>query len=127
MSKGKIPIGEGRKLAEKYKAPIVIVFTILDGGDSFNVMSYGQTKALCRHAADIANKIAEKVLDGTIAPSEMEPSHLPESPTQWQQVCCGMTPLGKGPPCCGRAGEYNGYGSDGPTIFTCPKNCGCHD
>lgn len=28
--------------------------------------------------------------------------------------------------CCDRAEEYNGYGS-GPTIFTCPKNCGCHD
>jgi len=27
MAKGKIPIGEGRKLAEKYKAPIVIVFS----------------------------------------------------------------------------------------------------
>jgi hypothetical protein len=29
--------------------------------------------------------------------------------------------------CCDRAGEYNGYGSDGPTTFTCPKQCSCHD
>lgn len=28
--------------------------------------------------------------------------------------------------CCDRADEYNGFGS-GPTIFTCPKGCGCHD
>lgn len=29
--------------------------------------------------------------------------------------------------CCERAGEYNGYGSDGPTTFTCPTSCSCHD
>lgn len=29
--------------------------------------------------------------------------------------------------CCERADEYNGFGSDGPTIFTCPKHCPCHD
>ena len=28
--------------------------------------------------------------------------------------------------CCDRGDEYNGYGS-GPTSFTCPKHCGCHD
>lgn len=29
--------------------------------------------------------------------------------------------------CCSRGDEYNGYGSDGPTSFTCPRSCGCHD
>ena len=29
--------------------------------------------------------------------------------------------------CCDRMGEYNGYGSDGPTTFTCPRSCACHD
>jgi len=29
--------------------------------------------------------------------------------------------------CCPRAGEYNGFGSDGPTTFTCPNHCSCHD
>ena len=29
-------------------------------------------------------------------------------------------------PCCERRGEYNGFAS-GPTIFTCPKHCSCHD
>ena len=29
--------------------------------------------------------------------------------------------------CCDRANEYNGFGSDGPLIFTCPSDCSCHD
>ena len=29
--------------------------------------------------------------------------------------------------CCKRAGEYNGYGSDGPLVFICPRCCSCHD
>lgn len=29
--------------------------------------------------------------------------------------------------CCERAGEYNGFGSDGPLSFTCPRGCACHD
>jgi hypothetical protein len=29
--------------------------------------------------------------------------------------------------CCPRAEQYNGYGSDGPRIFTCPKGCSCHE
>lgn len=30
-------------------------------------------------------------------------------------------------PCCSRMDEYNGFGSDGPWLFTCPKSCPCHD
>jgi len=30
-------------------------------------------------------------------------------------------------PCCDKRGEYNGFGSDGPLKFTCPKHCSCHD
>ncbi len=30
-------------------------------------------------------------------------------------------------PCCDRRDEYNGFGSDGALIFTCPKHCPCHD
>lgn len=30
-------------------------------------------------------------------------------------------------PCCDRRDEYNGYGSDGPTVFRCPLGCPCHD
>lgn len=32
-----------------------------------------------------------------------------------------------GPGCCDRAGIYNGFGSDGPLLFTCPASCCCHD
>lgn len=84
MAKGKIPIKEGERLSKQFDAPIVIVFSLHDGGDSFNVMSYGKSKALCRHAADIAKKIAEKVLNGTIAPSAEEPMDLPDRPTAWE-------------------------------------------
>lgn len=30
-------------------------------------------------------------------------------------------------PCCDRRGEYNGFGSDGPRLFECPRSCPCHD
>jgi len=38
------------------------------------------------------------------------------------EVVCGVEN-----PCCDRRGEYNGFGSDGPLKFTCPKHCSCHD
>jgi hypothetical protein len=40
--------------------------------------------------------------------------------------CQGHDPKGSYR-CCDRAGEYNGFGSDGPLEFTCPKHCSCHD
>lgn len=43
------------------------------------------------------------------------------------QECPGHERGGLGPACCDRAGEYNGFGSDGPRLFTCPKGCSCHD
>lgn len=79
----KIPISEGKRISEKYNAPIVIMFTILDGGDTFNVMTYGASKKLCRHAASLGNQIADKVLDGTITPEQEEPTHLPDKPANW--------------------------------------------
>ena len=32
-------------------------------------------------------------------------------------------------PCCDKAGQYNGFGSDGPLLFYCavPTGCTCHD
>lgn len=41
--------------------------------------------------------------------------------------CPGHERGGKGKPCCERAGEYNGFGSDGPLSFVCPNHCSCHD
>src|SRR5690348_4886550 len=83
MSKGLIPISEGKRLATEYRAPVVIVFSIHDNGDSFNVMSYGMSRALCTHAASLAKQISEKVLNGEITPAAEKPAGLPEEPTQW--------------------------------------------
>lgn len=48
--------------------------------------------------------------------------------TPWVKAdeCVGHGRGGTGR-CCDQAGKYNGYGSDGPTIFTCPRGCSCHD
>jgi hypothetical protein len=84
MSKrGKIPIAEAQRIAEKFGAPIVIVFSIHDGGNSFNVISYGQSKALCRHAASLGDQIAQKVLNGEISPVTTQPMNLPDVPMEW--------------------------------------------
>lgn len=82
--KSLIPISEGKRLCETYKAPVVIVFTILDNGDTLNVMTYGASKALCKVAADLGNQITDKVLNGIITPSPTEPMDLPDVPTQWE-------------------------------------------
>lgn len=53
--------------------------------------------------------------------------HHPGCRWHISNLCCGYGPLSKGPPCCSRAGEYDGTGSDGPLLFNCPAGCGCHD
>jgi hypothetical protein len=83
MAKGKIPIKEGERLSKEYDAPVVIVFSIHDRGDSFNVMTYGANRKLCRHAASLGDQIARKVLEGEIAP---EQTHLPEMPANWEST-----------------------------------------
>lgn len=92
MAKGKIPIKEGRRLSETYQAPVVIVFSLHDGGDTFNVTTYGATKALCRHAASLGEQIAAKVLGGEISPEPLEPERLPNVPTEWEGKRTGGTP-----------------------------------
>jgi hypothetical protein len=69
MAKTRIPISEGKALSEKYNAPIVIVFAILDNADYFDVVTYGATKALCKHADDLGKQIVSKILNGEIEPS----------------------------------------------------------
>lgn len=53
----------------------------------------------------------------------------PESaPQPSSKTCRGFHPADtSSPACCDRAGDYNGFASDGPTIFTCPNSCACHD
>ena len=54
------------------------------------------------------------------------PLPLPGDPRPATAECVGHGRGGTGR-CCDRAGEYNGYGSDGPWLFVCPKSCSCHD
>ena len=81
--RSKIPVSEGEKLSKKYDAPIVIVFTILDRGDTFNVMTYGASKALCRHAASLGVQFSKAVLERGVIPEPTEPENLPDVPANW--------------------------------------------
>lgn len=75
--------------------------------------------------------IAEEMRENLKQPFSGEPMKMkPETKcvgmmSEREQETCkdlGIEPF----KCCDRAGEYNGYGS-GPTKFTCPKHCCCHD
>jgi hypothetical protein len=81
--KGKVPISVARSLSERHGCSVMIVFGIEAGGDRFTVTTYGATKALCRHAAALADQIAEAILHGTISPAAREPLQLPNVPTEW--------------------------------------------
>jgi hypothetical protein len=78
-----IPVSTARQVSERHGCSVVIVFGIEAGGDRFTVTTYGTTKALCRHAASLADQIAEAILHGTISPAAREPLQLPDSPAEW--------------------------------------------
>jgi hypothetical protein len=81
--RGKIPVSTARQVSERHGCPVVIVFGIEARGNRFTVTTYGSTKALCRHAASLADQIAEAILHGTISPAAREPLQLPNVPTEW--------------------------------------------
>ncbi len=62
-----IPIDECERISEKYDAPMVILFACRHG-ERFNVVTYGQNKELCGHAAKLGREIAEKILSGEVEP-----------------------------------------------------------
>ena len=79
---GSVPIGDARRISRDRSAPLVIIFALDDPrGDRFTVTTYGATKGLCRLAAALGNQIGDLILDGTIAPPQVEPRDLPEEPT----------------------------------------------
>lgn len=89
MSKpGRIPVKAAEKLSKDYKCPVVIVFALEGDGSSFCVTTYGASKALCRHAADLGNKFSEAVLSGVVVPAKEMPSRLPDAPA----VFLGLKP-----------------------------------
>lgn len=55
-----------------------------------------------------------------------QPQSQPQPKSSPPDECPGHE-RGGTKPCCDRVGEYNGFGSDGPVLFTCPKGCSCHD
>jgi hypothetical protein len=83
-SLARVPLREGKRICEEYKAPMCVLFAIHEG-NRFSVMTYGMTKALCRCAADYGNKIAEAILGSKIAAALNEPTHLPDYPEGWVQ------------------------------------------
>ncbi len=48
----------------------------------------------------------------------------PKKPTKPAEANANDCPV---TPCCNKAAQYNGFGSDGPKLFECPKGCACHD
>ncbi len=81
---GKIPIDDAKRIARERNCPVVIIFGIAGpDGETFEIATYGETKKLCRHAADLGKQFAMAVFDGTVTPSAIEPKHLPDEPTQW--------------------------------------------
>ncbi len=63
----KISVDECKQLSERYDAPMVILFAYRKG-ERFNVVSYGQNKTLCQHAAKLAREIAAAILNGEVEP-----------------------------------------------------------
>ena len=64
--KGKIPIMQAEILAEEYKQQVVIIFSIDDDGQRFNLTTYGKDKKRCKWAGKLADNIAEAITSGKI-------------------------------------------------------------
>jgi len=89
----------------------------------------GMSRAWKRKYRETARLLLEDppaVLRRRIRELEKPSVAVPPKEPRPEDACSGHGPRRTGPPCCDRAGEYNGYAS-GPLIFTCPKRCSCHD
>src|SRR5262245_28876930 len=82
--KGKILVGDARRIAENRRCPMLVIFGLEEGADTFSVVSYGMNRRLCRLAASLADQIAARVLNGDIGPPEVEPAELPDQPAAYQ-------------------------------------------
>jgi len=80
-TRGKIPISAAEKISKQYGCPMVLVFGIEASGDKFTITTYGETKALCRHAASLSEQFAKAIFNQTVAPEQVEPTHLPDVPS----------------------------------------------
>lgn len=64
MSKSHIPIAAARRMGQDHDCPVVVVFAIEPGGERFTVTTWGNTKSLCRLAADYGKKLSEAIMSG---------------------------------------------------------------
>lgn len=106
-------INPGRGLHfEPYDSKLDLILQLMNngsiGGDSGY---YGSPEHL-----DALNKIEQHL---TVVRKEIAKDQ--EREKRAEGCCSDLTP------CCDRVDEYNGYGSDGPLSFVCPKHCPCHD
>jgi hypothetical protein len=81
----------------------------------------GETATVWTEAGEVRVALPEGRLPALVEarPHRCASSHPDE--------CPGHDRGGTAPPCCERAGQYNGFGSDGPLLFWCPASCRCHD
>lgn len=67
-------------MAKRHNCPVVLIYAIEPEAESFTVTTYGQTKALCRHAADLGRKFSQAVLGREVEPAMTEPLDVPDDP-----------------------------------------------
>lgn len=84
MPKGIVPISAARAISEKHNAPMVVVFAIHPDKENFTVTTYGQTKKLCRLAAQYGDGVAKAVWD-VAKLVQVEDSTMPEAPAVFQE------------------------------------------
>lgn len=86
MTKGIIPVSSARRLSKESKSPCIVIFAIEPSGGQFTITTYGQTKALCKHAASLGSQFAEVILNEIVVPLSSEPDDLPDFPTQFSNM-----------------------------------------
>ena len=84
MRNGIIPVSTARRIAKESKSPCIIIFAIEESGEQFTITTYGQNKALCKHAASLGKQFAQAIFDKTVAPLATEPDDLPDFPVNWK-------------------------------------------
>ena len=82
---GRIPINVVEQLSEQYRCPMIVLWAIHDARETFTVVTYGKTKALCRHAADMAKKLTRAILQSEVVPAETQPLDMPDQPAIFER------------------------------------------
>lgn len=133
-----IPVKAAELLAKRYDKSIVIIFAHDPIHGVLHTTTYGRSEQE-KHWAALGGEIATKALGGL--PDLKTP--FEDFRQQYFSGWKGVEPTkdfnlkdlrqailasGKNLPCdcCPLGGVYNGFAS-GPILFTCPKNCTCHD